>query len=103
MLRYIFTMNIVKTVILVGWKGVFVLVFAVCSCNLGAVELTVGSDQPYATISEAVAAASRGDSIHVFPGTYTEVVAIAKPGITLGWSTLAKHTVVGRFVVCDLD
>ncbi len=45
------------------------IVLAAAPC-LSAAELTVGPGQQYPTIAAAIAAASSGDSIRVFPGTY---------------------------------
>jgi parallel beta-helix repeat protein len=45
--------------------------------------LTVGSGQQYATINAALTAAKPGDTIDVFPGTYTEQLTIAKANIKL--------------------
>ena len=38
--------------------------------------LTVGSSGTYKTISAAIAAASKGDSIFIYAGTYNEAVII---------------------------
>lgn len=43
-----------------------------------AAELHVGEGQPYATIQDAVDAASAGDTIIVHPGTYEEMVRVDK-------------------------
>jgi parallel beta-helix repeat protein len=45
--------------------------------------LTVGSGKQYATIGAALTAASPGDTINVYPGTYNEQLTIAKSGIKL--------------------
>lgn len=53
--------------------------------------LTVGSGHQYSSISAAVAAASPGSTIDVYPGTYTETVAI--PARDSGLSLLAEGAV----------
>jgi parallel beta-helix repeat protein len=45
--------------------------------------LTVGSGQQYATINAAYTASKPGDTINVYPGTYTEQLTIAKANIKL--------------------
>jgi parallel beta-helix repeat protein len=45
--------------------------------------LTVGSGQTYPTINAALSASSKGDTIKVFPGTYTEQLSITNSNITL--------------------
>jgi len=45
--------------------------------------LTVGTLGTYRTISAAVAAASQGDSIFVYAGTYTEAVYITVDNLTI--------------------
>jgi parallel beta-helix repeat protein len=45
--------------------------------------LTVGTGKTYATIGAALTAANSGDTIDVYPGTYSEQLTIAKPGIKL--------------------
>lgn len=45
--------------------------------------LTVGSSGSYKTISAAVAAASEGDSIFIYAGTYNEAVYVKLDGITI--------------------
>jgi len=45
--------------------------------------LTVGAPGTYKTISAAVTAASKGDSIFVYAGTYDEAVYIAVDNLTI--------------------
>jgi pectinesterase len=44
--------------------------------------LTVGSSGTYKTISAAVAAASKGDSIFIYAGTYSEAVLVTIDNLT---------------------
>lgn len=45
--------------------------------------LTVGSSGTYKTISAAVRAASKGDKIFIYAGTYKEAVYITTSGLTI--------------------
>ncbi|KUJ24351.1 pectin lyase-like protein [Mollisia scopiformis] len=51
--------------------------------TLQAATLNVGSGQTYSTITAAYNAASAGDTIYIYPGTYTEKLTISKDSITL--------------------
>lgn len=46
--------------------------------------LTVGPNQPYARIGDAVVAAGAGDIVRVMPGTYRELVIVRKPIVLEG-------------------
>lgn len=50
---------------------------------LRAATLNVGSGQTYNTIAAAYSAASAGDTIYVYPGTYEEKLTISKDNITI--------------------
>lgn len=50
-------------------------------CSTGA--LCVGSDQPYPTLTSALAAAHEGDVIEIFAGTYRETAIIGVRDVTL--------------------
>lgn len=52
-----------------------------------AATLNVGSGQTYNTITAAYNAASSGDTIVVYPGTYSEKLSITKSSITIKGST----------------
>lgn len=54
----------------------------------------------YTTIGAAVTAAVAGDTIHVCPGTYNEIVEVTKPDLTLeGETTLPQNC--DQFVAPD--
>jgi parallel beta-helix repeat protein len=50
--------------------------------------LTVGSGHTYATINAALSAAKAGDTIDVYPGTYTEQLTISTGNLTLAGITV---------------
>ena len=62
--------------------------------------LTVGSARgctgTYATISDAVAAASAGDTIQVCAGTYDETVYVNVPDLTFDGAKAGHHATAGR-------
>ncbi len=62
--------------------------------------LTVGSARgctgTYATISDAVAAASAGDTIQVCAGTYDETVNVNVPDLTFDGAKAGHHATAGR-------
>ncbi|KAH6711689.1 carbohydrate esterase family 8 protein [Leptodontidium sp. MPI-SDFR-AT-0119] len=51
--------------------------------SIKAATLNVGSGKTYATITAAYNAASAGDTIYVYPGTYKEKLTISKDSITI--------------------
>ena len=58
-------------------KIIIFLVLFLLSCGLaGATTLEVGTDKTYATVNAALSAASSGDTILLYPGTYTEKLTI---------------------------
>jgi parallel beta-helix repeat protein len=57
----------------------------------------VGSGQQYATINAALTAANPGDTINVYPGTYSEQLTIAKPRVKL----VAQPTTSNDVIVTD--
>jgi len=90
------------------WSLVSVVSFAVLcwgSVPVEAAILEVGSGKPYSTIQDAVNAASGGDEIIVYPGTYNETVSVQKSDLTIRayanpgdiTSVADRVTVVGGF------
>jgi len=49
---------------------------------------------PYKTISDAITAASSGDTVNIYPGTYTENITL-KPGVNLNGQSKFSTYVVG--------
>ncbi|KAJ5040531.1 uncharacterized protein L3040_006185 [Drepanopeziza brunnea f. sp. 'multigermtubi'] len=56
---------------------------AVVVSSVEAATLNVGSGKTYTTITAAYNAASAGDTIYVYPGTYKEKLTISKDSITI--------------------
>jgi pectinesterase len=66
--------------------------------------LTVGSSGTYKTISAAVAAASKGDSIFIYAGTYNEAVYITVDNLNIyGQTDKCAAFMLGNDQVADTD
>jgi hypothetical protein len=79
-----------------------VLVFSlVAATPVAAATLEVGSGKPYATIQAAVNAASSGDTVLVYAGTYNEDITITK-GLTLTTPSGSPATIDGGIWIKDI-
>lgn len=61
--------------------------------------LEVGSGKPYSTIGSALSAASTGDTVSVYSGTYSEYLTIADNSLTLTAAAGESPVIVGRVVL----
>jgi len=64
-----------------------------------AATLNVGSGKTYSTITAAYNAAAAGDTIYVYPGTYSEKITITKSDITLKGSAYPSTSAAGNEAV----
>ena len=64
-----------------------------------AATLEVGSGKTYATITLALAAASAGDTVSVYDGTYSESPTVSLAGVTVSAASGNAPWLVGRIVV----
>jgi len=56
----------------------------------------VGSGKTYATITDAITAASAGDTISVFNGTYAETISLSKSNLTISAAAGNAPEIAGR-------
>ena len=84
-----------------------ILLICTISGNIFSATLEVGTGKTYSTIQTAIDAASSGDTILVYPGTYTENINLSD-GITVESSGTASETIIdgntsGTVVIMDND
>jgi hypothetical protein len=77
---------------------VFLLLDSIAS---GAATLEVGSGKTYATITLALAAASFGDTVSVYDGTYSESPTVSLTGVTVAAASGNAPWIIGRVVVAQ--
>ena len=75
-----------------GFMGFFILEDMVDDCSVDAATLKVGQGQTYSTIKSAIQAASAGDTIRVYAGTYRENFYINKSLSIIGNGS--KNTII---------
>ena len=85
---------IIFTLITIAFIGLLVFEGIVDNGGADAATLTVGPEQTYSTIGDAITAASMGDTIRVYAGTYNENVVINKK-ISLIGNGSANTTING--------